>query len=123
MNEQRLGERLRHCNAYRSLLRAGVPLAFGSDCMPLGPLFGLRSAVAHPVAAERLAASEAMELYTASAATLVHSEGVHGRIRPGMAADLVVLSADPLESRSLATARVEATFLGGELVFEHEAAP
>ena len=116
MNEQRLGRRLAHCNAYASLMRAGMPLGFGSDCMPLGPLAGLRAAVEHPIAAERLEPSQALDLYTAGAASLVHAEEHHGRIRPGLAADLVVLSHDPLDPRGLAAAQVEATFVAGDLV-------
>ena len=47
--DARLGEqRARSTNRYRDLLDAGVPLAFGSDCMPLGPLFGVRQAVTAP---------------------------------------------------------------------------
>ncbi|MFQ5600937.1 MAG: amidohydrolase [Candidatus Krumholzibacteriia bacterium] len=121
MNEQRLGTRLAHCNAYRSMLDAGVPLAFGSDCMPIGPLFGLRSAVAHPVVAQRLDAATALELYTAAAAKLVHAESRLGRIAPGFAADLVVLSHDPLDAGALPDTRVDASFLAGQLVHERTA--
>jgi hypothetical protein len=115
MNEQRLGAaRLRHCNAYRSLHRAGIPLAFGSDCMPLGPLFGLRSAVQHPVPEERLDAAVALDLYTRSSTELLFAEEQLGRIAPGMAADMVVLSHDLNEAWE--SLRVEATFHAGRLV-------
>jgi len=118
MNEQRLGDRLAHCNAYRTLLQAGVRLGFGSDCMPLGPLEGIRAAVEHPIASERMSPQQALELYTSAPAAFVHAESCHGRIRPGMVADLVVLSHDPLDPGGLASARVDATFVAGELVYE-----
>jgi predicted amidohydrolase YtcJ len=119
MNEQRLGSvRLAHCNAYRTLAAAGVPTAFGSDCMPLSPLFGLQSAVHHPLQEQRLAPAEALELYTARAAECVHAERQFGRIEPGLAADLVVLDRDPLDATQLESARVVATFVGGQCVYE-----
>ncbi len=116
MNEQRLGPRLPHCNAYRALGDAGVPLGFGSDCMPLGALDGLRAAVRHPDAAQRLDPLQALDLYTRAAAFLRRAETVHGQIRPGMAADFALLSHDPGTEAGLARAGVEATFLGGSEV-------
>lgn len=119
MNEQRLGRaRLAHCNAYRSLLDAGVPTAFGSDCMPLGPLYGLQSAVHHPLEEQRLSPAVALELYTTRAAECVHAERRFGRIEPGMAADLVVLDRDPLDAAELRDARIVATFVDGRCVYE-----
>jgi predicted amidohydrolase YtcJ len=96
MNEQRLGPRLGHCNAYRALQEGGVQLAFGSDCMPLGPLFGVRGAVLHPVAAERLDAARALDLYSVASRALVSGETPLWGIVPGGAADLVVLDPDPM---------------------------
>jgi predicted amidohydrolase YtcJ len=116
MNEQRLGDRIAHCNAYRSLLEAGVPVAFGSDCMPLGPLYGLSGAVRHPQREQRIAADAALDLYTRAAAELVFAEGIHGQIRPGMAADLAVLSGDPLTGNPSHLV-VDATFVTGRRAF------
>jgi predicted amidohydrolase YtcJ len=117
MNEQRLGPRLAHCNAYASLHEAGVPFGFGSDCMPLGPLFGLQSAVRHPDAAQRLDPAVALAAYTTGAARLVHADREQGQIRAGMAADFAVLSADPLDPVVPEDLRVDATFSGGRPVF------
>ena len=117
MNEQRLGARLEHCNAYKALLDAGVPLAFGSDCMPIGPLYGLQSATAHPVEAQRVTPATALELYTARAADCVLATNSFGRIAPGLAADLVVLDGDPLDPVALQTVRVGATFVAGRCVY------
>ena len=52
MYQQRLGkDRMRWCNPYRQLLDAGVVVAFGSDGLPFGPMFGVWGAVNHPVRA------------------------------------------------------------------------
>jgi predicted amidohydrolase YtcJ len=123
MNEQRLGKRLAHCNAYRTLHEAGVPFGFGSDCMPLGPLFGLQSAVEHPDVAQRLDPATALAAYTKEAAHLVHAETEHGQIRPGMAADFAVLSADPLTEGPWPDVRVDATIVAGRPVFVRPGSP
>ena len=123
MNEQRLGARLEHCNAYRTLHDAGVQVAFGSDCMPLGPLYGLQSAVQHPVAAQRLTPKTALELYTRAAAACAHASQRFGTIEAGLAADLVVLDADPLDPQELKRAQVDATFVAGRCVHQRSATP
>jgi hypothetical protein len=118
MNEQRLGDRLAYCNAYRTLLEAGLPIAFGSDCMPLGPMVGLCGAIEHPLRTERIGAAAALERYTAAGAYLTHSETRHGCIAPGYVADFVLLSADPIAGAPPGSTRVVATWLEGERVFE-----
>jgi predicted amidohydrolase YtcJ len=96
MNPARLGvARFATCNAYKTLYAAGVPLAFGSDCMPLGTTFGLRSAVLHPLENERLDLDTALALYTTAGAELVGEAAAWGRIAPGMQADFAVWNRDP----------------------------
>jgi hypothetical protein len=123
MNAQRLGPRLAHCNAYRSLHDAGIPLGFGSDTMPLGPALGLHGACRHPIAAERLSVLEALRAYTTTAAALVHAEHRQGRIAPGLAADFVLLAADPRDLADPGTIAVEATYVAGNRVHGAVAAP
>jgi hypothetical protein len=123
MNAQRLGPRLAHCNAYRTLNEAGIPLGFGSDTMPLGPALGLRGACLNPVEAERLAPAIALRAYTATAAALVHGEHRQGRIGPGVAADFAVLDQDPRIIQDPGDLRIVATYLAGKRVHGPVAAP
>jgi predicted amidohydrolase YtcJ len=101
---ERLGERTRDVYAYRRWLDAGLRVAFSSD-RPFArgaPLDGVRAAfrIAGP-SGRRLHAEagphvgEALRAWTAWAAWAARDEGHAGRIVPGLAADLVVLSADP----------------------------
>jgi len=96
---------------------AGVPLAFGSDGMPMGPLYGLPGAINPPQPAQRLPWQAAFRAYTHGGAYAICSEGELGDISPGHLADLVVLSAHPCEA-PWEELRVDMTFLGGELVYE-----
>ncbi|MGB0651694.1 MAG: amidohydrolase [Thermoplasmatota archaeon] len=112
MYGQRLGARVELNNRYRDFLAAGVPLAFGSDGMPFGPLRGIDAAVHHPVESQRLTWQEAVFFYTDRAAWSIHRADL-GRIEPGCLADLVIVGDTDERPRSW---RVEATISDGDLV-------
>lgn len=122
--------RCRHTYAFRSLLQAGTVLACGSDVPvePLNPLAGIHAAVYRkrtdrPEQAwypqEALTAYEALYGFTAAAAWTGGMERVHGSLAPGLAADLAVLSHDPLTGpeADLLACRVTATVLDGNVVY------
>lgn len=120
----RLGaDRDRASNPLRRVVDEGLPLAFGSDGMPVSPLYGLHWAVNGPYPDQRLTAEEAVERYTAGGAWFGFEEGIKGRIEPGMLADVVVLDEDPLlRPERIEERTVDMTFVGGERVYEHEGA-
>ena len=120
----RLGaDRDRASNPLRRVVDEGLPLAFGSDGMPVSPFYGLHWAVNGPYPDQRLTAEEAVERYTAGGAWFGFEEGVKGRIEPGMLADLVVLDEDPLlRPDRIGKRTVDMTFVGGGRVYEREGA-
>lgn len=121
--EARLGrEWTRASNRYATLREAGVPLAFGSDTMPLGPLFGVEQAVTAPAPAQRLDVTEALRAYTHGAAYALRDEGRFGTVVAGKRADLVVLDGSPWAAASDAIADIDvtATFVGGEPTYTAE---
>ena len=79
--------------------------------MPLDPLYGIRSAMAHTTAAERLGFTEALCAYTLTAAFAGRIDGLTGSLEPGKQADVVVLSGDPAEA---ADVTVEEVYIGGK---------
>jgi predicted amidohydrolase YtcJ len=132
--DERLGpDRLAGAYAWRSLLRSGARLAFGSD-FPVerpDPLEGIYAAATrqHPDGTpeggfrpeQRLTVEEALRAFTEGAAWAAFEEGRLGRLAPGFAADLVVLDRNPTrlqEITELLEARVLLTVAGGEVVFE-----
>ncbi|MDI7277695.1 MAG: amidohydrolase, partial [Anaerolineae bacterium] len=131
MAEAYWGERSAGAYAWRSLLRAGTRLAFGSDCPveTLDPLAGIHAAVTRERpdgsppggwrAGERLTVHEAVHAYTRGAAYAAGEEGLKGSLTPGMVGDLVVLSEDifRISPRDLLQTRVLATVCGGQLVY------
>jgi predicted amidohydrolase YtcJ len=117
MNEQRMGpERARGSEALRDVWSRGIPLAFGSDNMPFGPLYGLQGAVHHSVEDQQLPPMVALRAYTEGSAWAVHAERWLGTIEEGKAADMVLLDSDPDESMDLRRVHPLATVLAGRLV-------
>ena len=128
----RLGDRTHNLYAYRAWIDAGLQVAFASD-RPFSrgaPLDGIRAAfrLAGP-SGRRLHAdpgptvAEALRAWTSAAAWAARDEAHAGRLAAGLAADLVVLSADPTtvapERWGTAHDGVEvlATLVGGRTVF------
>jgi predicted amidohydrolase YtcJ len=126
-------ERAIHAWAVQTLAAAGVRLAFGSDwpSAPLNPLLGLQAAVTRNAPAdgsdeplpspERLGLKTAVEAYTAGAAFASFDEQRKGSIKPGMLADLVILSSDIFAARAgeIAAADVALTIFDGRIVYRH----
>jgi hypothetical protein len=131
--EKRIGpERIKTTYAFRSLLDAGAALAFGSDwtVAPIDPILGIDAAVtrrtidgANPdgwMPQERITLEETLRAYSGAAAHAGFMEETVGRIAPGMAADLVVMSGNlfEMDRKSLADAHVDMTVVGGRAVYE-----
>jgi predicted amidohydrolase YtcJ len=121
---------------FRSLLRSGATMSFGSD-WPVSspnPLWEIHVAVNRQEPAdypygvgdgafipeERLELPDAIAAATIGSAYVNHAERETGSIEVGKLADLVVLDRDPFEHpvSEIADAQVDLTFVEGETVFE-----
>lgn len=131
--EKRIGsERAKTTYAFRSLLKGGAKLAFGSDwdVAPISPILGIHAAVTrrtldgkHPrgwVPEQKITVAEALRAYTASAAWAAFEEKEKGTLAPGMLADFVVLSRDPFAAApgEIEKISVETTIVGGRVVYD-----
>lgn len=102
--------------------RAGVAVGFGSDCpvAPPDPVMGVaaavrrRSATGAAVAGDAMSFTAALTASTAGAARAMGIDDTAGALRPGLAADLAILSGDPEDD---AAVRVVATFIAGQLAY------
>jgi predicted amidohydrolase YtcJ len=112
-------ERDATCNPFSAVLAAGIPAGFGSDGMPLSPLYGIASAVRAPHEGQRLSLEDAMRGYTEGSALLSGGDPAPGRLAPGGLADLVVLDG-PLTEESVSRRTVVAAYVGGERVHGHD---
>jgi len=117
--ETRLGPgRAAGNNPYRRILRERIPLCFGSDGMPYGPLYGVHWAVNGFHADQRLSVEEAVRAYTYGGAYASFEASEKGTLSPGKLADFVVLDGDPFgESERIARMRVASTWVGGTRAF------
>jgi len=120
MNERRLGRaRDEVSNPLAMVERSGASLAFGSDGMPISPLYGIYSAVNAPYAAQRIGAMRAIRGYTEGGALLSFEEDVKGRLVKGALADLVVMDRNPLEQGDdIMNRRIERVYVGGACVYQ-----
>jgi predicted amidohydrolase YtcJ len=119
--DSRLGvERRRDSNRFGALQEAGATLAFGSDCMPLGPLYGVQQTVTAPEPAQRLSVTDALRAYTRGAAYAGFDEDRTGTVERGKCADFAVLEESPWEvpEDGIADIDVAMTVVGGEVVYE-----
>ncbi len=92
MYYKRLGEkRWKNMNLFKTLLNEGIKIAFGSDCMPLGPLYGIKGALNHPIEKERIDFETAMKLYTKNPREFCFEEGERGKIKENFDADLILI--------------------------------
>jgi hypothetical protein len=118
--ESRLGtQNLSRNNRFADVLAAGIPLAFGSDKMPPGPLYGIEHAVTADHESQRLSVDQAVAAYTRGAAYAESMEDEKGTLEPGRLADAVVLSADPFDSdEPLSDVDVVCTVFDGGVVYD-----
>lgn len=125
---KRIGhERLAGTYAFRSLIRSGAHVTFGSDwpVAPLDPILGVHAAVtrqtidgANPdgwIPEEKVTAEEAMVAYTSANAFAGFQENLTGTMAPGNLADIVVIDADIslMPPDRIRHCRVLRTFVGG----------
>jgi hypothetical protein len=115
--------------AFRSWQRAGITVAGSSDAPVItpDPLTGIRDAILRRTAAgrvigpgERLAARDALALYTAGGAFAMHRETEIGSLEPGKLADFAVLDRNPLSTdpEQITGIHVLATVVDGAPVYE-----
>ena len=114
-------ERALRAYPYRSLIDAGVPLSFGSDCpgeYSYRPLVGIQNAVDRE-GAEAIGVYDALRCYTIESARAEGTEDQKGTIETGKLADLVVLGANPVTVPidQIAEIPVHATMVDGTWVY------
>jgi predicted amidohydrolase YtcJ len=119
--------------AWRSMERAGVHLAFGTDfpVEAINPLRGIYSCVTRELPQggpghgwqpqEKLNMHDCLSNYTVGSAYAEFEEKTKGKIAPGMLADLVVFPEDlnKIPPQQLLNLKVTMTIAGGRIVYEN----
>lgn len=113
----------------RTALDLGIPLQLNSDfpCSKLNPFIGLQAAMDRKTSegyvldsSQSIDMEEALRAMTHQPAHTAFEEAWRGHLKPGYAADLIVLDRDPLATPAdeLAATKVLTTMVGGKVVFE-----
>lgn len=128
MAEARLGpDRLAGAYPWRSVIKAGGRLAFGSDSPvePADPWAGMAAAISRTDASgqpfggwfpeETVSREQALAGFTADAAYAGFAEGRFGRLLPGERADFILVDRDPLfaSPEGLRETKVLQVWIGG----------
>jgi predicted amidohydrolase YtcJ len=131
--EKRVGlERCKEAYAWKSLIKAGSTLAFGTDYQvePLNPMEGLYAAVSRKdrlgeegegwFPEQKLTMEEAIKYYTLGSAYAQFMEGRKGMIKKGYLADIVIVDKDLLTipEKEIMKTRVDYTIVGGKVVYK-----
>ncbi len=132
MAEARLGpDRLAGAYAWATMLRNGVPLAFGSDFPVEKPdcFAGWAAAITRQGAdgepfggwqpQERVTREQAWWAFTGAGARAGFAEREFGTLEPGQMADFIIVDRDPMlaSPTDLRATRVEETWVGGRKVW------
>jgi predicted amidohydrolase YtcJ len=116
--ESILGKRAERVNAIGTMRKRGLHVSLGSDapCTIPDPVEWLYCACNHPVAGESIGVADALTMMTREAAWTGFDEREYGILAEGMAADMAVMSENPLTVpvRELRRLRVEQCILGGK---------
>lgn len=115
--ERRLGSRYKSLNPLRAILDRDIPMAFGSDCMPFGPMYGIWSAINNPIKESRISLNEAIYCYTLGAAYACFEEDIKGSIEAGKLADMVVLSSTDMPEDHIKDIPIEMTIVDGRVAY------
>ena len=109
----------------RSLLAAGIPLAFGSDGQP-NPYLNIMFASLDPgQPSEAITREQAVIAYTLTSAYAEFAEKDKGSLEPGKLADLAVLSQDifTVDPSELPKTESVLTMVGGKIVYDGNVLP
>lgn len=130
--EKRIGpERAQYTYAFRTLLDAGVVVAFGSDwtVAPMSPILGIYAAVTRRtldgkrpdgwVPAQKITVAEAVRAYTVGSAYAEFQDDVKGTLTAGKLADVIMLDRDifSIKPEDIDKAQVTLTINDGRIVY------
>ncbi len=131
--EDRIGrERIQGAYAWATMLKNGVPLAFGTDynVEPITPFRGLYACVTRErpdggprngwEPQEKISLADCIRAYTSGAAYAQFEEGKKGELKPGEYADFIILSNDltKVPPAQFTKTRVLRTVVAGRTVYQ-----
>ncbi|NPD15969.1 amidohydrolase [Xinfangfangia sp. D13-10-4-6] len=114
---------------HKTLKENGAPIAYASDwaVTDVAVMRSVQAAVtrvpfSEDCTDERLSLEETLHAYTAGGAWAAHTDHITGRLVPGLAADLVLLQADPetVPPDQLGAVQVALTICGGRVTYAAE---
>ncbi len=122
--EQRFGrDRIYTLNRFNQIIKLGAHLSFGSDNMPLSPLYGIHEAVNFPSEEIKISIEEALKAYSINNAIALSVDDWLGNIKENKIADFIILNKSPfdVDSSEIRNLKVIQTYVNGKCVYDVEA--
>jgi len=130
--EKRIGDRVKNAYLFKSFVKAGVKVAFGTDWVvePIDPMLTLYAAVTREFTQggpeegwfpdEKISMGKAIEFYTLGSAYAEFQEDVKGSIKIGKLADIVILNKNLFEipKKEILNTKVDITIMNGKIVYK-----
>ncbi len=112
--EHALQEKLyRYNNPIGDIVKTGINIALGSDCMPAGPAYGISSVATSPFSHQKLSKEQAIQYYSQGGAFAGFDEHKIGTLKEGLMADIIVVKSEDDLTPIL-------TIKSGEIVYNQE---
>ncbi|MBN1540077.1 MAG: amidohydrolase family protein, partial [Candidatus Thermoplasmatota archaeon] len=90
--ERALGAFSKDLNPFGGIIGSGIPMCFGTDMMPPGPLYAFKGGIDHPNPAQRLSATEMIKGFTLNSARLSFLSGRYcGGLVVGSEPDMIAI--------------------------------
>ncbi|MGC8614823.1 MAG: amidohydrolase [Thermoprotei archaeon] len=118
--ENRLGSKwLEENNPFSEMLRRGLDVAFGSDCMPFGPNYGIYYAISSPYPRQRITLEQAIDCYTVEGAKLLGNPLI-GSLEEGHYADVAIFEESyGRDPKALKDEKPLMTLVGGRKAYSY----
>ncbi len=129
--KNRVGERVKWLYRFKSMIRKGIAIGFGSDA-PVetpNPWETIYAAISRgkydgieyysDTQEEVLTIDEALHAYTYGSAYIIHEEHDLGTLEEGKLADFIIVDKDPfsIDEKELKNIKIIETYIGGERVY------
>jgi len=123
MYYNRLGDRYKITNPFKTIIENGITLCGGSDSdvTPASPIMGIYSAVNHPVEVHRISIIDAIKMFTINSAYAMFEDTTKGSIDIGKLADVIILSDDlfKIKIENIKDVTVKVNIKSGNILFNN----
>ena len=99
--EKMIGSAYHSLNPFREIASAGIPLVFGTDMMPAGPLDGISGAIDHPNESHRMRFEDTIDCFTYNARKFSFLHDAVIGFKVGMECNIIIVEKETLSKKMI----------------------